>query len=93
MAGVVKFECGRIESGAGLVIGGPFHLAVVAEPLKQRGDFIHFVVGKERVFLDAQLVALPAHDIHRIVQDAFDQKVAQLGHQDVGLGKLAQGDR
>ena len=93
VAGVVEFQCGRSLADAGLVRGSPFDFTVVAEPLKQRGDFIHFVMRKERIFLDAQFVALTGHDVHGIVQHAFDEEVAQFGHQDVRLGKMAQHDR
>ena len=73
--------------------GGPLDFAVVAEALEARGDVVHFVVAVKRVFLDAQFVALALHDVDRIVQDPLDEEVAQLGHQHVRLGKMAQRDR
>src|ERR1043166_5537445 len=45
---------------------------------------------EQRIFLNAQLVALPTHDVDRIVQDTLDEEVAQLTHQNVSLGKVAQ---
>ena len=50
-------------------------------------------MGIERVFLDPQLVALAGHDVDRVMQDALDEKIAQLGHQDVRFGKMAERDR
>ena len=91
VAGVIEFQRGRDESGAGLVERGPLDLAVVFEPLDARGQLVHLVVAVERVLLDAQFVALPLHDVDRVVEHALDQEVAQLGHQDMGLGKVAQG--
>ena len=93
VAGVVEFQRGRKEAGAGLVKGGPVDFAVVFEALEARGDVVHLVVAVERVFLDAQFVALALHDVDGIVQHAFDQEVAQLGHQHMRLGEVAQGDR
>ena len=90
MAGVVEFQGGRNEAGAGLVEGGPIDLAVVFEALDAGGQVVHLVVAVEGVLFDAQLVALPLHHVDRIMQHALDQEVAQLGHQDMGLGKVAQ---
>ena len=93
VAGVVKFQRGRGKTGAGFVEGGPFDFAVVFEALKERRDVVHFVVGEERIFLDAQFVALAGHDVDGVVQHALDDEVAQLGHQHVGFGKMAQRHR
>ena len=93
VAGVIEFQGGREEAGAGLVKRGPLDLAVVFEPLDARGQFVHLVVAVEGVLFDAQFVALPLHDVDRVVEHALDQEVAQLGHQDMGLGKVAQGNR
>ena len=93
VAGVVEFQGGRDEAGAGLVEGGPLDLAVVFEALEARGQVVHLVVAVEGVLFEAQFVALALHDVDRVVEHALDQEVAQLGHQDMGLGKVAQRDR
>ena len=48
---------------------------------------------KEGVFPDAEFVALAGHHVHRIVQHALDEKVAQLGHQGVRPGEMTERDR
>ena len=63
------------------------------KPWNNGRDFIHLVVRVERIFPDAQLVALARHDVHRIVQHALDEKIAQLRHQHVGLGEIAHRHR
>ena len=76
MAGVIKLQRRRGKAGARFLISSPFDFAVVAEALEQSGDFIHLVVRIERVFLDAQFVALTRHDVDGVVQDALDKKIA-----------------
>ena len=93
VAGVVELQRGREEAGAGLVKGGPIDLAVVFEALEAGGQVVHLVVAVEGILFEAQFVALALHDVDGVVQHAFDEEVAQLGHQDMGLGKVAQGDR
>ena len=61
--------------------------------MKAGGDFVHFVVGIERVFFDAQFVSLPGHDVDGVVEDAFDQEIAQLSQQHMGIGEVAHGHR
>ena len=41
--------------------------------LENRRDVVHFVVRVERVFLDAEFVALLGYHVHRVVQDALDE--------------------
>jgi hypothetical protein len=93
VAGVVKFQRGRLEAGAGFLERGPFDLAVVFEALKERGDVVHLVVRVERVFLDAQFVPLAGHDVDGIVQHAFDDVVAQLRHEHMRVGEMPQRHR
>ena len=61
--------------------------------MEQRGDIIHFIVGIERVFLDAHLLALAFHHVDRVVQDPFSQEVTQLGQQNMRPWKVPHGDR
>ena len=39
-----------------------------------------------------QLVALPCHHVHRVVQHAFDDEIALLRQQHVGFGKILERD-
>ena len=68
---------------------GPGNLAVILEALEQISDVIQFVVGVKRVLLDAQLLTLTHHDVDRVVQNSFDQEIAQFGHEHLGLCKVA----
>ena len=90
VAGVVKFQRWRSKTGAIFLIGRPFDFAVVTEPLEQRGDLVHFIVRIERVFPDAEFVTLAGHHVDRVVEHPFDKKIAQLGHQHVCFGEMAQ---
>ena len=74
--GVTEFQGGREEAGAGLVECGPLDLAIVFEPLDARGQFVHLVVAVKGVLFDAQFVALPLHDVDRVVEHPLDQEVA-----------------
>ena len=50
-------------------------------------------MGEERIFLDAQLVALALHDVDRVVQHALDQEVTQLAHEHMRLWEMPQRHR
>ena len=50
-------------------------------------------MSEERIFLDAQFLALALHNVDGIVQDPFDEKITQLTHEDVRFRKIAQRDR
>src|SRR3954466_3404284 len=89
MAGVHKFESGRGEPGAGLMVSGPFDLPVISESLEERGDIIHFIVGIKRVLPDAHFIPLAHHNIHRIVEDTLDQEVAEFREENMRLGEMA----
>jgi hypothetical protein len=93
VARVKKFQRRRRLPDPRLVISLPFHLAVVFKTLEVRRDFVQLVVRVERVFADAQLVALARHHVHRIVQHAFHEQITQLRHQDVRLGKFTARQR
>lgn len=92
VAGVEEFEGGGDLAGAGFGEGSPFDFAVVAEALEGGLDFVDFVVGVEGVVGDAEFVALAGHDIDGVVEDSVDDEVAELRHEDVGLGEVADGD-
>ncbi len=92
VAGVEEFEGGRGVAGAGFGAGGPFDLAVIAEALENGGDVVDFGVGEEGVFADAEFLALAEHDVDGVMEDAFDEEVAEFGHEDMGLGEVADGD-
>ena len=88
VAGVEKFQRRRRPPRARLVERRPFDFAIVFEALELRREVVHLVVRVERIFADAQLVALARHHVHRIVQHALDDEVAQFAHQHVRLGKM-----
>ena len=92
VAGVKEFQRGRGEAGARLGECGPGDFAVVFEALKVRRDFIQLVVGVERVFADAQLLALAGHHVDGVVQHALRDEITQVSHQHVRLGKIFTGD-
>ena len=93
VAGVEEFQRRRGIAAAGFFKRGPVDFAIVFEALEQRRDVIDFVVGEQRVFADAQFVALAGHDVDGIVQDAFDEEITQLGHQHVRLREISQRHR
>ena len=69
---------------------GPLDLASIAEALEHRGVIIDLLMGVQRVLADPQLVALAHHDVDRVVQHPLDDEVAQVGHQDPGMGKILE---
>ncbi len=71
----------------------PINYPVVLEALKLWLDVVHLVMGEQRVFLNASFITLPCHDIHRIMQHAFDQEVAQLAHHYMRTRKVTQRHR
>ena len=64
VAGVKKFQRGRRKPASRFLVGRPFDFPIVFESLEAGRDFIHFIVGIKRVFLDAQVVALVDHDVN-----------------------------
>ena len=88
VAGVKKFQGWRRQSRPHFMKRCPFDFAIVFETLKLRRDIVHFVVRVKRIVANAQLVPLPRHHVHGIMQHALDDKVAQLRHQHVRLGKM-----
>jgi hypothetical protein len=50
-------------------------------------------VRVERIFADAEFIALPRHHVHGIMQHALDDEITQLAHQNVRLGKMPQRHR
>jgi hypothetical protein len=92
VAGVIKFQRGRGQAGPQLVVRGPGHFAVVGAGLKAGCQVVEFIVREERVFGDAEFIALAGHDIDRIVQHALDDVVTEVGHQHMRLGKMPQRD-
>src|ERR1035441_6994800 len=93
VAGVVELQSGGEKASPGLVKGGPIDLAVVFEALDAGGQFVHLVMAVKGILFDAQFIALALHDVDRVMEHALHEEVAQLGHQDMGLGEVAQGDR
>lgn len=73
-------------------MGVPFDLASVSEALKMRLHLLQFIVGVKRAVPDAVFVALADHDVDGIVEDAAEEEIAQLGHEDVCFWKLADSD-
>jgi hypothetical protein len=51
--------------------------------------------GRQMAFIDMgdQFLALARHDVHRIVQDALDNEVTEVGHEHVRFREVAQGHR
>ena len=71
----------------------PFNFLSVFVALKQVRNLIHFIVRKEWVIRDTQLIALAFHDIHRVVQNPFHNEITEFGHQHVSTRKVPHRDR
>lgn len=93
MAGIEELEGGGREAGAGFVESGPIDLAIIFVTLEKMGGIVDLLVGVEGVFVDAEFVALADHYVDGIVEDALDQEIAELGHEDVSTGPMAESDR
>ena len=74
VAGVKKFQRRGRPSRARLVERRPFDFAIVFEALELGREIVHLVVRVERIFADAQFVALARHHVHRIVQHTLDDE-------------------
>ena len=48
---------------------------------------------KQRVIWNVPFGALPFHYVHRVMQDAFDEKIARLSHQHPGLREVPERHR
>ncbi len=87
MAGIKEFQRGRGQPAA---LVGPFDLAAIRHALKHGGVIVHLLVRVERVFADAQLLALARHHVDRVVQHPFHDEVAVVGHHHPGMGEVPQ---
>src|ERR1051326_7171521 len=87
---VTKLQRWREKASSGFLERCPIHFAVILKTLEERCDFLDFAMAEERILTNAQFIALPLHYIHRVVQYALDQEVAQFRHQHMRLWKITQ---